>query len=583
MQNELTKILRDTLGTLAIVTDDKLLNSLHVDYSGKFNIDFIFTGVYRIHKELPEPKTLTLEELATILCIAFDSSNLVTAGYNRNNIEMVYTETCLSDKIFNNYNNKNTYRLTLPEDSNKVLVDFSSPNVAKDMHVGHLRSTIIGNTICNLYEQCSNAILNRVNHIGDFGLNFGMLVAYIQETQVENIDSLTISNLQTMYAASKKLFDTNKEFAVKSYEAVVKIQTGDSTTQEIWNNIKEISAIAYNKIYDLLGVTNYEVGESFYQSMIPSVVAELQDKGLLELDNGRYIMNFPQIDKCPLTVIKSDGSYTYDTTDLAAIRYRLVDLKMNKILYVVDSGQSTHFKKIFEAAKKAGWLTNQQVKHVNFGLICKKGGGKYATRDGDTDKLIDLLDIALSKSNKLYHDIETTDSTTKKNSVKSNMTDEEKDNVITKIAMGSVIYSDLKIMRTSDYVFDIDQMLLLKGNTCPYLLYSYVRACSIIRKANYSSNITSFSMSGETASCKILCSHLLQFDKVLEQAFEDLMLNNLCAYLYKLAELFNKFFSTSKCIEEGKINLNRLVLCYEVKRTMKTVFDLLGIKVLEKM
>jgi len=311
------------------------------------------------------------------------------------------------------------------------------------------------------------------------------------------------------------------------------------------------------------------------------------------LDNKRYVMHFPEIEKCPLTVIKSNGSYTYDTTDLAAIRYRLCDLKMTTLYYVVDNGQSTHFKKIFAAAKLAGWLTTQTVKHINFGLICKKGGGKYATRNGDTDKLIDLLNSAIDKSKIMFEKIQMEEEekikeNIKSNSVKSELTDEEKTHVINSIGIGAVIYSDLSVTRTNDYVFDLDRMLLLKGNTSPHLLYSYVRTNSIIKKANQylessSNEITTFDISKEPIECKLLCAHLLHFDRIIEKLFDDLNFNNLCAYLYKVTELFNKFFSKCKCVTNDNVDLNRLLICHMVERTMLICFNILGMKTINKM
>jgi arginyl-tRNA synthetase len=352
----------------------------------------------------------------------------------------------------------------------KILVDFSSPNIAKHLHVGHLRSTILGESICRLLEARGHQVL-RTNHLGDFGLQFGMLLEEIQSENF-NVAELTISDLQDIYVASKKHFDACTEFQRRAYEKVLLLQQGDETINRLWNQVKEISRTAYDDIYERLGATLEEVGESFYQPMIPPVVNELKRAGLLQESDGRQIIRVPG-HKLPLTVVKWDGGYTYDTTDLAALRYRLVDLDVDAVYYVVGMEQAEHFQLLFRVAEKMGWAAGKELRHLKFGMILGEDGGKMKSREGQVVVLADLLDQAL---------IQTKEVCQTKSKFKT-FSPSQQETIVRGVAYSAVKYADLSVQRMKNYKFSYARMLNLKGNTAPFLMYAYTRLISILRKA----------------------------------------------------------------------------------------------------
>lgn len=469
------------------------------------------------------------------------------------------------------------------EPPKKILVDFSSPNVAKDMHVGHLRSTIIGDSIARLFEK-DNEVL-RINHIGDFGLQFGMLVEYFFRkygtdfSKIENLH-LTNSDLQQFYVEAKQQFDSDEEFKKIAYSRVVELQSGSNqNVLDTWNYIKKISKISYDQIYQRLDIKLDEVGESFYQSMIPDLIMELEQKGLLICEDGRKIVKINGYKEC-ITVVKSDGGYTYDTTDLAALKYRLLNLDVDEIYYVVDIGQSLHFQLVFALAKQAGWLTNNKVvKHIEFGMVLGHDGKRFRTREGGTVKLIDLLDASIEKS--------------------MNVVEGKRDfdqaicSIIAEtIGYAAIKYSDLATVRTRDYVFSFDKMLALKGNTAPYMLYMYVRICSIMRNAGNLFVFDAGSINNLTLEIQEeidLAKYILIFPEIIARLKDDLLFNNISAYLYKLSEKFAQFFKVCRCLQydENKqiisCDNNRLLLCELTRKIMKECFDILGIQTIDRM
>lgn len=531
-------------------------------YFGQFDIDYTLSTILTLSKMLK-----TKPEVIRQLVIDNIVLNDWTIKYEKGNL-------CFN--IQNNYLKNNIQNITcVPKTTNpkKILVDFSSPNIAKDMHVGHLRSTIIGDSMCRLFEKQGHDVL-RINHIGDFGLQFGMLIQLLFENYPD-FSKVNIGDLQIFYAESKKRFDQDPEFKKQAYQKVVDLQQGKEDVVNAWNLIKEVSRKAYQQIYDRLNIKLTEVGESFYQNMIPNLIEELKEKKLLESEDGRHIIKIKGI-KEPLTVIKSDGGYTYDTTDLAAIRYRLLDLKVDELYYVVDLGQSNHFKQIFAVAKLAGWLTNQKVKHVGFGFVLGEQGKKLRSRDGGTVKLIDLLNESFEKT-KLITD-------------KRKYDEEQKDIITATIATGVIKYADLSTTRTKDYTISFDKMLALKGNTAPYLMYAYVRICSILRKASDSVVHDASTFEIVEPSEADLCKYLLRYPEIINKLNNDMMFHSLASYLYELSEFFHKFFKNCQCLEYNKekteiikTNTNRLFLCELTKKIMRECFDILGLKVIDQM
>lgn len=466
-------------------------------------------------------------------------------------------------------------------DKQRVIIDFSSPNTAKEMHVGHLRSTIIGDCLARLFEFLGYDVL-RLNHIGDWGTSFGMLIAYMKEKAPDIITgrvSTDLPELMALYKASKARFDIDAEFKKRSQLEVVELQGGNTQSLQAWNIICEISRKAYQEIYHLLDVKLIERGESFYNPMLADVVADLESKGLVEISGGAkciFLDGFTNRDgePLPLMIQKADGGYNYDTTDMATIRQRINEEKADRIIIVTDAGQSIHFQQIFKAAEMAGYLDRDKVRvnHVPFGLVLGADGKKFRSRAGDTERLIDLLNTAIEKADQIFSE--------RSPELSSN----ERASLAKTLGIAAVKYADLSNHRTSDYTFSYERMLRFEGNTAAYLMYSYVRVAGIKRKINLDPE-----MIAKTNSIKLeqpaeitLGLHLAQFADTLEQVSNDLLPNRLTEYLYALAEKFNAFFRD--CRVEGTSEQNsRLLLCEVVALTLRQGLNILGIQVVNKM
>jgi arginyl-tRNA synthetase len=557
--------------------DDKLFNVIFILNWG---IDYSLKSLSAIQKWL---QTKGINKTCNELY------NDIKSSLDNNNFDIIFDRNCINFNLKHNYIVsllQNVFNDLSFEASNKkkILVDFSSPNIAKDMHVGHLRSTIIGDSISKLFELQSHDV-HRINHIGDFGLQFGMIIQYLLDTTPNyDTENLTISDLQNYYAKSKKMFDIDDDFKKKAYSKVVLLQNGDQEIVKAWNFIKDISRKSYNEIYERLDIKLDEVGESFYQDKIPELVEELYNKNLITEDNGRKIIKVDNFD-VPLTIIKSDGGLTYDTTDLAAIKYRLIDLNMDEIIYVVDNGQSTHFELIFKVAKLAGWLKNhQKVIHVGFGLVLDANAKKFKSRNGDTVKLIDLLNESVNKASTVLNQQLDTKSNNR------NLSEEQKTKIINNVAYGSLKYADLVNTRTHDYKFSFDKMLSFKGNTGVYQLYEYARICTILENAGeYVNNIDYTQLQFTEIEELNLGKALLYFPEVINKISDNLMFHNLCSYLYDLSIAFSNFHTKCRCLnyninkELVNANPNRLALCIATKKIFEICFNILGINKLKRM
>lgn len=455
----------------------------------------------------------------------------------------------------------------------KIVIDFSSPNTAKEMHVGHLRSTIIGDSLARIFEFFGDDVL-RINHVGDWGTAFGMLIAYINKHKC--IPS-NLNELMIWYKASKAEFDADPAFKKTAQEEVVKLQAGNVDSLAAWKVICEISSKAYQEIYDILDIHINERGESFYNPLLPETVADLEAKGLITLSDGAkciFLEGFKNREgnSLPLMVQKSDGGYNYDTTDMAAIRHRIRDEKADRLIYVTDQGQSTHFQMIFQAAEKAGYLDTKQVRadHVGFGMVLGQDGKKFRTRSGDTEKLIDLLTAAIEQAKSLLQE------------KTPELSENELENASKILGLGAVKYADLSSNRMSDYQFSYEKMLRFEGNTAAFILYSYVRVGGIKRKVGITIDSIQDKILLNHPSEIALGLHLAQFQETLAQVMNELLPNRLTDYLFILAEKFNAFFRD--CRVEGTPEQNsRLLLCEVTARTLKQGLELLGIKTLEKM
>ena len=471
--------------------------------------------------------------------------------------------------------------ISQPDHSQNVVIDFSSPNTAKEMHVGHLRSTIIGDSLARLFEFLGHNVI-RLNHVGDWGTAFGMLIAHMKDRVPEVLlgdQETDLTHLVSWYKESKKRFDEDPDFKKRSQMEVVALQGGDPAARKAWEIICEISRKAYQEIYDLLDIKLTERGESYYNPLLPGVVADLEEKGLVEVSNGAkciFLKGFINRDgdPLPLMVQKTDGGYNYDTTDMAAIRQRVEDEKADRIIYVTDAGQANHFRMVFQAAAKAGYYDSSKVtvEHVPFGMVLGGDGKKFRTRSGETEKLMDLLMAAVKRAQEILVERENA------------LPEKEQAELAHTLGIGAIKYADLSCNRTSDYTFSYDRMLRFEGNTAAFLMYAYVRVLGIKRKVGLENIAEGVKGSVQLAhpSELALGLHLSRFGEVLDRMAEELLPNKLTDYLYELADKFNAFFRDCR-VEGVEEQDSRLMLCELVARTMRQGLDLLGVKVPSQM
>ncbi|MCC5634444.1 arginine--tRNA ligase [Nostoc sp. CHAB 5844] len=471
----------------------------------------------------------------------------------------------------------------------REIVDFSSPNIAKEMHVGHLRSTIIGDSIARILEFRGHDVL-RLNHVGDWGTQFGMLIAYLREVYPQALttaNALDIGDLVSFYRQAKQRFDADETFQETARQEVVRLQAGAEDTLHAWKLLCEQSRQEFQVIYDLLDIHLNERGESFYNPLLPGIVQDLEKSGLLVEDQGAKVVFLEGFtnregEPLPLIVQKSDGGYNYVTTDLAALRYRIQQDEAKRIIYITDAGQSNHFAQFFQVARKAGWIPDDvELVHVPFGLVLGEDGKKFKTRSGDTVRLRDLLNEAIIRARADLDQRLQADERTE--------TEEFIAHVAQVIGISAVKYADLSQNRTSNYIFSFDKMLDLKGNTAPYMLYAYARIQGISRKGGIN-----FAELGDKAQVVLehetefaLAKYLLQLGEVISTVEQDLLPNRLCEYLYELSKKFNVFYDRNHGVRvldaEEPQRTSRLVLCDLTARTLKLGLSLLGIQVLERM
>jgi len=480
-------------------------------------------------------------------------------------------------------------RLGVPEVENAapVVVDFSSPNIAKEMHVGHLRSTIIGDSLARVLEFRGHPVL-RLNHVGDWGTQFGMLITHLKQVApdaLETADAVDLGDLVAFYREAKKRFDDDEAFQTTSREEVVKLQGGDPVSLKAWGLLCDQSRREFQKLYDRLDIRLDERGESFYNPFLPAVLEGLDQVGLLVSDDGAQCVFLEGVsgkDGKPLPVIvrKSDGGFNYATTDLAAIRYRFaVDPDgdgARRVIYVTDAGQANHFAGVFQVAGRAGWIPEGgRLEHVPFGLVQGEDGKKLKTRAGDTVRLRDLLDEAVERAE--------ADLRTRLEAEERSEPEEFISHVAGTVGLAAVKYADLSQNRITNYQFSFDRMLALQGNTAPYLLYAVVRIAGIARKGgdlDVSTAQLQFSEPQEWA----LVRELLKFDAVIVEVEEELLPNRLCSYLFELSQVFNRFYDQVPVLKaDSEVLPSRLALCRLTADTLRLGLGLLGIPTLERM
>jgi arginyl-tRNA synthetase len=459
-----------------------------------------------------------------------------------------------------------------------VVIDYSSPNLAKEMHVGHLRSTVIGDALARVLRFVGHKVVAQ-NHVGDWGTQFGMLTASMDEAGTDDASNVALADLEVFYRNAKKRFDEDPAFANRARDYVVKLQGGDPRVLELWKRFLDVSMTHCEEIYRQLnvGLTRADVhGESAYNDDLPVVVADLQAKGLAVTSDGAqvvFLSEFSGKDGEPAAYIvqKQDGGYLYSTTDLAATRYRVGTLKADRALYVVDARQKLHFQQVFSVARQAGYVPPEvQLEHVGFGVVLGDDGKPFKTRSGDTVKLAELLAEATQRAFNLV-------------SEKSpELPEADRRAIAQVVGIGAIKYFDLARNRSTDYVFDWASMLSFEGNTAPYLQYAYTRVQSVLRRANASDVDATVSLV-EPAE-RQLALQLARFSDAVLAVAQDALPNYLCAYLYDLAAVLMRFYEACPVLSAtGETRTSRLQLCRLTADTLRTGLGLLGIDVLEAM
>ena len=466
------------------------------------------------------------------------------------------------------------------ESPQTIVVDYSSPNLAKEMHVGHLRGTIIGDSIARILERQGNRVI-RQNHVGDWGTQFGMLITFMRESSAEA--GVALADLEGFYRAAKQRFDADSEFADRARESVVKLQGGDPEYLEAWQAFISTSLTHCQAVYDKLNVTLSMTdlkAESFYNPQLEGVVTRLENTGLLKDSDGArcvFLDEFVGKDGEPLPVIiqKTDGGYLYATTDLAAVDYRCHELKADRSLYVVDARQSLHFQQVFAVAAAAGFSDEAiSLEHISYGTMMGSDGKPFKTRSGDVVKLVDLLDEAVTRAFDLV------------SSKNPDLEEAERRHIAEAVGIAAVKYADLSKNRTSDYLFDWSSMLSFEGNTAPYLMYAYARIRTLLAKQTVDTDgIIRFPESVALApEEKALLLKSLQLAETIDAVAQDCFPNTLSNYLYELSASFMRFYEA--CPIQGTdaaTRANRLSLCILASEALKQGLDLLGIETLERM
>ena len=463
-----------------------------------------------------------------------------------------------------------------------VVIDYSAPNVAKEMHVGHLRSTIIGDAAVRTLEFLGHHVI-RANHVGDWGTQFGMLIAYLEKQQQENAGEMALADLEGFYREAKKHYDEDEAFAERARSYVVKLQGGDEYFLQMWRKLVDITMSQNQITYDRLNVTltrDDVMGESLYNPMLPGIVADLKAKGLAVESEGATVVfldEYKNKEGEPMGVIiqKKDGGYLYTTTDIACAKYRYETLHADRVLYYIDSRQHQHLMQAWTIVRKAGYVPDSvPLEHHMFGMMLGKDGKPFKTRAGGTVKLADLLDEALERARRLVSE---------KN---PDMPADELEKLANAVGIGAVKYADLSKNRTTDYIFDWDNMLAFEGNTAPYMQYAYTRVLSVFRKSGLDEN--------DLANAKVqlsedreaqLAARLLQFEETLTVVAREGTPHVMCAYLYDVAGLFSGFYEHCPILsaENEDVRNSRLKLALLTAKTLKLGLDTLGIETVERM
>lgn len=476
----------------------------------------------------------------------------------------------------------NTPKLGItPVTPQTIVVDYSAPNVAKEMHVGHLRSTIIGDAAVRTLEFLGHKVI-RANHVGDWGTHFGMLIAHLEDVQKDTSGELVLPDLEAFYREAKLRYDEDAAFAERARHYVVKLQSGDVYFREMWSKLVDVTMTQNQLTYDRLNVTLTKkdvMGESLYNAMLPEIVADLKAKGLAVESEGATVVfldEFKNKEGEPMGVIvqKKDGGYLYTTTDIACAKYRYETLGANRVLYYIDSRQHQHLMQAWTIVRKAGYVPESvSLEHHMFGMMLGKDGKPFKTRAGGTIKLADLLDEAYERALTLIAG---------KN---PDMEQDELRELARVVSIGAVKYADLSKSRTTDYVFDWDNMLAFEGNTAPYMQYAYTRVASIFKRANLDKAALTQPVVLNDGKETALATRLMQFEETITTVAREGTTHVMCAYLYDLAGLFSSFYEHCPILnaDSDAVRQSRLKLALLTAETLKQGLSTLGIETVDKM
>ncbi|MGB2390170.1 MAG: arginine--tRNA ligase [Pseudomonadales bacterium] len=529
-------------------------------------------GVMSAAKRLQmDPRTLAQNVVAALAEQPDFTAEIAGPGF----INITLTDHYLADAL----SKQSSSAKPVIEKSERVVVDYSSPNLAKEMHIGHLRSTVIGDTVVRVLEHVGHTPI-RANHVGDWGAQFGSLLAYLDESNAAT-ESAELSDLEAFYQVASKRFKEDTAFAEKAREYVVRLQAGDPELKTLWQTFINTSMEHGQRVYDLLNITltrDHAMPESQYNDDLQPLVADLTRLGLIEKSDGALCVFLDEFkgkndQPLPAMVQKTDGGFPYLATDLAALRYRHNTLKANRILYVVGASQQLHLKQVIAVARAAAFIPDEVItEHLPFGLVLKDDGKPFKTRDGADVKLIDVALEAVDRAKRLL------------TARSEDLSEQDSQRIAEVVGVGAIKYAELQKNRTTDYIFDWETMLAFEGNTAPYLLYAYTRIQSLIRKS-------SITMTNEGASFNLsapqelaLALKNLQMSEALDSYLDDYQANILCNYLYELAGLFMSFYEHCPVLSAPEaIQKSRLRLARMTANTLKTGLNLLGIETVERM
>ncbi|CDM89288.1 arginine--tRNA ligase [Xenorhabdus bovienii] len=574
---------------IQVILSEKISNALieagaptgseaHVRQSAKAQFgDYQANGVMAAAKKVGMPPRQLAEKVVSQLDLQGIASKVEIAGPGFINIFLdkawvaANIETTLKDEKLG----------ITPVEPQTIVIDYSAPNVAKQMHVGHLRSTIIGDAAARTLEFLGHKVI-RANHVGDWGTQFGMLIAYLEKIQNENANDMALADLEAFYREAKKHYDEDEEFAIRARNYVVKLQGGDEYCRKMWRKLVDITMSQNQETYNRLNVTLTEkdvMGESLYNDMLPGIVADLKQRGIAVKSDGAtvvYLDEFKNKEGEPMGVIiqKKDGGYLYTTTDIACAKYRHETLNASRVLYYIDSRQHQHLMQAWAIVRKTGYIPeSMSLEHHMFGMMLGKDGKPFKTRAGGTVRLSDLLDEAIERADTLIRE---------KN---PDMPEDELKKVVEAVGIGAVKYADLSKSRTTDYVFDWDNMLAFEGNTAPYMQYAYTRVSSIFKRADIDENSLTLPVMLNEEREQALATRLLQFEETITTVAREGTPHVMCAYLYDLAGLFSGFYEHCPILnaDSEELRQSRLKLALLTAKTLKQGLDTLGIQTVERM